>query len=85
MPPSEGATTGASAVIDAHAGELAAGPYPVIEIADDGARQHRRAGDAQGLQAAQGDQHFDRGREHAAQADRDVECSAASSTGLRPT
>ena len=57
----------------AHAGELAAGPHPVIEIADDGARQHRRAGDAQGLQAAQGDQHLDRGREHAAQADRDVE------------
>ena len=57
----------------AHAGELAAGAHPVIEIADDGARQHRRAGDAQRLQAAQRDQHLDRGREHAAQADRDVE------------
>ena len=57
----------------AHAGELAAGAHPLIEVTDNGARQHRCPGNAQGLQAAQGDQHFDRGCEHAAQADGDVE------------
>ena len=57
----------------AHAGELAPGTHPLIEVADDGARQHRRAGDAERLQAAQNDQHLDRGCKHAAQADRDIE------------
>ena len=57
----------------AHAGEFAAGADAVIEIAHHGARQHRSGGHAQRLQAAQRDQHLDRGREYAAEADRDIE------------
>jgi hypothetical protein len=57
----------------AHAGKLAAGADAVVEIAHHRAREHRRRGHAQRLQAAQRDQHLDRGREYAAQTHRDIE------------
>jgi hypothetical protein len=57
----------------AHAGELAAGTYALIEVAHDGPRQHRRGGDAERLQAAQRHQHLDRGGKGAAQAHREIE------------